>query len=325
MKKTGIIRQSTLKHFGLKEPGTYHSKLHMQLVDDIKDGINNQYMMAIVAQFGAGKSQLQHMLEANYLGQADRPLFIHIVSPDKKRLNIGAVVDEFIRKLEVRDAGRSVNAKTVNLIAALGDMVTKQRRNVCLVIDNAHRCDQELFSEIRDLREQHYEGIFPLFSVLLIGQPGSKGLDGKLTRRKEVGLRTQFYFLNEKAGWWTFSERLNYLQAVYNGVISKQAQINIASKADVPLMIDGVVNEAMEAAKKVGMRRITEDVVPATDKEILSGLGISYADVAEAAGVGKTTVSNYMNGESVSQEKGDLISAALQQLQQDKIQFSATG
>lgn len=325
MKKTGIIRQSTLKHFGLKEPGTYHSKLHEQLVDDIKDGIKNQYMMALVAQFGVGKSQLLHMLEANYLGRADRPLFVHIVSPDKKRLNIGAVVDELIRKLEVREAGRSVNAKTVNLIAALGDLVTKQKRNVCLVIDNAHRCDQELFSEIRDLREQHYHGIFPLFSVLLIGQPGSKGLDGKLMRRKEVGLRTQSYFLNEKAGWWTFSERLNYLQAVYNGVISKQAQINIASKADVPLMIDGVVNQAMEAAKKVGMRQITEEVVPSTDKEILAGLGISYADVAQSARVSKTTVSNYLNGEPVSQESCDRISEALEQLQQNKIQFRAIG
>lgn len=322
MKKTSIIRQSTLNHFGLKNPGTYRSNLHDQLITDIQDGIKNQYMMAIVAQFGAGKSQLQHMLEAAYLGKSDRPIFVHIVSPDKKRLNIGAVVEEFIRKLEVRDAGRSVNAKTVNLIAALGEVMVKQRRNVCLVIDNAHRCDMELFSELRDLREQHYDGIFPLFSVLLIGQPGAKGLDGKLMRRKEVGLRTQFYFINEKAGWWTFRERLNYLNAVYNGVISDQAKINIASKADVPLVIDGIVNEAMEDAKRVGMRQITEEVVPATDKEILSGLGLSYQDVADHAGVGKTTVSKFMNGESVSLDSEEKISDALSQLQAEKTRFA---
>jgi len=324
MKKTGIIRQSTLNHFGLREPGTYQSKLHGQLIIDIKDGIKNQYMMAIVAQFGAGKSQLQHMLEAGYLGKSDRPLFIHIVSPDKKKLNIGAVVDEFIRKLEVKDPGRSVNAKTVNLIPALGEFVTKGNRNVCLVIDNAHRCDQDLFSEIRDLREQHYDGIFPLFSVLLIGQPGAKGLDGKLMKRKEVGWRTQMFQLNEKNGWWTFDERINYIKEVYNGVISPEAQINIASKTSVPLEIDNLVGESMEAARRVKKSIIDHEVVPATEKEVLAGLGLSYADVAERAAVSKTSVSKFMNGEQVGEETHDKISDALSQMRNDKIGYKAT-
>lgn len=319
MKKTGIIRQSTLDYFGLKKPGTYESPLHKELIKDIKDGIGNQYMMAIVAQFGAGKSQLQHMLEASFLGKEDRPLFVHIVSPDKKKLNIGAVVDEFIRKLEVKDPGRSVNAKTVNLIPALGECVINNKRNVCLVIDNAHRCDPDLFSEIRDLREQHYDGIFPLFSVLLIGQ---QGLEAKLMKRKEVGWRTQFHNLNEKSGWWNFEMRINYLNAVYNGTITQQAQINIASKTNVPLEIDRLVGDSMEAARSVKMRQIDEQIVPATDKEVLSGLGFSYQDVAERAGVGKTSVAKYMNGEKVGEETESKISAALDVLKEEKSSFA---
>ncbi len=318
MKKTSIIRQSTLNHFGLKEAGTYESKLHQTLIDDIKDGINNQYMMAIVGEFGSGKSQLQHMLEAAFLGQNDRPVFVHIVSPDKKKLNIGAVVDAFIDRLGVKDPGRSVNAKTTNLIPALGESLIGAQRNICLVIDNAHRCDLELFSEIRDLREQHYNGIFPLFSVLLIGQPG---MESKLMKRKEVGWRTQFYHLNEKNGWWTFEHRIKYLQAVYNGAITPQAQINIASRTTVPLVMDQLVKDSMEAARAVRLDVVNEEVVPASDKEILSGLGLSYADVAEAAGVGKTTVNNYINGEQVGKDSADKISSAIEKLKGEKTQF----
>ena len=322
MKKTGIIRQSTLKHFGLKEPGTYESPLHKQLINDVKDGIANQYQMAIVADFGSGKSQLQHMLEASYLGKTDRPLFIHIVSPDKARLNIGSVVDEFNRKLQVTEAGRSVNAKTINLISALGKVVTEGNRNVCLVIDNAHRCDVELFSEIRDLREQHYNGIFPLFSVLFIGQTG---LQSKLNRRKEVGWRTQFYNMNETAGWWTFQERIEYLKNVYDGAITPEAQINIASKTNVPLEMDRLVGDAMEKARTARKPVIDADVVPSTAKEVLAGFEISYADVAAEAGVGKSTVSNYINGEAVSPSKSEDISRAIEKLKSNRTNLRQTG
>lgn len=322
MKKTGIIRQSTLRHFGLKEPGTYQSPLHKQLIEDIKDGVDNQYQMAIVADFGSGKSQLQHMLEAAYLKESNRPLFVHIVSPSKAKLNIGAVVDEFNRKLQVTDAGRSVNAKTINLISALGKFVTEGKRNVCLVIDNAHRCDPELFSEIRDLREQHFDGIFPLFSVLLIGQTG---LQTKLNRRREVGWRTQFHHMNEKGGWWTFDERIEYLKAVYNGVITDEAQINIASKTNVPLEIDRLVGDSMEKARTARKKVIDAEVVPATDKEILAGLGLSQSDIADAANVSKGTVNNYLHGKKISDEKSTQISAAIEKLKGNSNSIRPTG
>jgi len=320
-KKTSIIRQSTLDHFGIKQPGTYVSPLHYSLISDIKDGINNYYMMAIVGQFGSGKSQIQLMLEADYLSEnkSTRPLFVHIVSPAKSKLHIGAVVDAMIRMLEVPEAGRSVDAKTINLIPALGDMVKKKNRKVCLVIDNAHRCDKELFSEIRDLREQHFEGIRPLFSVLLIGQPGKKGLDGKLMLRKEVGLRTQILELTEREGWWDFDMRMKYLNSVYNGAISESAQINIACKTTVPLEIDSLVGECMEEAKKGRKKIVDEEVIPATDQEILSGLGISLHDIANRAGVGKTTVHRRLNGGKISDEKASMIDLALNELKAEKL------
>lgn len=308
MNKTGMIRQSTLARFGVKTTGTYESKLHKSFITDLQDGILNQYQMAIVAQFGAGKSQLMHMLQASYKNINVRPVFIHIVSPDKKRLTIGAVVDAMLMHLGVKEPGRSVNTKTVHLITALGTHLKDTNRPVCLVIDNAHRCDLELFSEIRDLREQQFNGIFPLFSVIFIGQ---EGLQTKLNRRKEVGWRTQFHHMNERGGWWTYEERIAYLQSVYGTAITEAARQNIAAKTTVPLEIDRLVGDSMEKARTAGMSVINDQVVLSTDQEVLAGQGISYADIAAKAGVSKASVSNYINGQPQSEATKEKVSAAL--------------
>ncbi len=288
--KTGIIRQTYLDKFGV-QPGTYKGPLQDSYIKDIKSAIEVRSQVALVAQFGSGKTDLVNQVKQSWTARGEtRPLFVDIASPDKARLTITSVLDAMLRRLDPPKKGSSTEAKATNLIAALGRHLRDHSREVCLVIDNAHRCREELFSELRDLREQDFNGIKPLFAVLLVGQ---EGLEGKLNERKEVGWRTQFLFLNENHGWWTFSERVNYLTSVYGRAITGKARENIAAKTRVPLEIDVCVADAMQRASQSGVKSvIDEEVVPGTIRDRRESLGLSQQDVANEAGISKASVSN---------------------------------
>lgn len=302
--KTGIIRQSLLDKFGIPSPGTYQGPLHKTYISDIKSAIMARSQVALVAQFGAGKTEIANQVKTSWIpGAQDRPLFVNIVSPDKARLSITSVLEAMLDALKSPKKGRSSQAKATNLITALGKSINTHNREVCLVIDNAHRCREDLFTELRDLREQDYNGIKPLFSVLLIGQTG---LEGKLKEREEVGCRTQYFFMTENKGWWSYNDRVQYLKAVYGDAITQQARENIAKKNNVPLLMDVSVADAMERAASSGVKDvIDEEVVPSPLAEQKKALGVSLQDIANEAGISKTSVSNVLGNEGTDKSNPD--------------------
>lgn len=316
---TGILRQSLLKKFGLEDTGTYRSTLQQTYINDIKKAIERRNQVAVVGQFGAGKTELVNQIKQSW--QAKRPLFIDIVSPDKTRLTITSAVDKMLRRLQVKHHGRSTEAKATNLIDALGRHMRDNNRPVCLVIDNAHRCREELFSDLRDLREQDFNGIKPLLSVLLIGQ---EGLEGKLYEHPEVGWRTQFLSLSENTGWWTFAERVNYLQQVYGKAITSGARENIAVSCSGPLEMDYRVGEAMKLAAGSGVKDvIDEEVVPASLQKMKSDANVSYQAIADQSGMPKSQVENAIKNED-QEDQDERVQKTLQKMLQNQQSKSKT-
>jgi DNA-binding XRE family transcriptional regulator len=151
-----------------------------------------------------------------------------------------------------------------------------------------------------------------VFSILYVGQ---EKLLGKLGAYKEVFWRTLILNMHaEASAWMNFTERQNYLTAVYGEAISPQARERIARKASKPLEMEYYVTEKMEQARAAGKDRLDGEVVKLSIRERREALGLSLQEVADEAGIGKTTAFDIEKG--TASKRRNVLEEALANLEE---------
>ena len=290
------MNRQTLRHFGLdRGPGFYRGDQHDRRLRDILDAVEAREMTAVVGMFGSGKTELVE------LAQRETPdaEFVWINSPDKERLRVGHVMSAMIEQVSGESPRRSAQALASQLARVLGERVQPPyfRRRVVAVIDNAHRLTAQTLMAIKDLRELRYNGHRPLFSVVLIGQEPLMNL---LARHGEVFYRCGRIDLSAEAGWMDEAERGRYLQARFGVALDPTARTRVAALARTPLTMDRLVGQMMEDAYAAGFDTVDERVIQLDPKTRAEAIGASLAEIARAAGVGKTTVADLLAGRAVT-------------------------
>lgn len=309
-----IQKKRTLREFGIEQKGVYRGKLHELHIQDIKDAVNENQMAAVVGQFGSGKTTVADFAIQDLTNERNAKYkFVHVDSADLEKLSIGNVIEVAIMDLSNEKPFRSVQARSRQSRRIMGELVRNGFR-ICLVIDNAHRLHPNVLMALKDEHEKKYMGRSPLFSLLYIGQ---EPLLAKLDTYREVFWRTLILNLHdESVGWMNYDERISYLSTVYGDAITPGARSRIARKAKVPLQMEYIVAEKMEAAKTAGKRIVDEEVVQLTIRERREALGLSQGELADAVGIGKTTVHEIEKGQPSTKTQD--VESALDELERKR-------
>lgn len=313
-----LQKKRTLRHFGIEQKGEYRGPQHEYFIQDVKDAIEENQMAALIGSFGSGKSTIGRMAVTDLMEKDDEKYrFVYVDSADLEKLSAGQILHAMITDLSSESCRKSTQARSRQARRIVGELV-QMGKKVCLVIDNAHRLHPNVLMALKDEHEKHYLGYDHVFSIIYIGQ---EKLLGKLSTYKEVFWRCLVLNMaDENSQWMNFQERKNYLEAVYGKAISPVARERIAKKTSKPLEMEFYLRDKFEDAKAAGKKQLDEEVVDLTMRERREALGVSLKDVADEAGVGKTTVYDVEEGKPSS--KKPEVEEAIRRLERKKAENS---
>jgi len=303
-----------MEHFGVLEKRIYVNTQFKANVQDIKNSIYDNGMLAILGAPGAGKTLMfKHAARALRLNADDAPIFIHVRNKYKEKLTISSILNAIVFDISSEMPRHDLEARSRQVIRLMGKRHVEHKRNLCVVIEEAHRLHSNTLRAIKELREDAFAGISPLFSVILLGH---EELGAKLESRREVFWRTEILSLNQSSGWMVYNDRIDYLKAVYGGAINSNTRHRIATLYRVPLEMDFFVEQKMSEAQRAGMKQLSEDCFEASPREMKEALDVSLKQIADEAGIGKTTVHDVIAGRN--DYKSEAVKGALQRLAEKK-------
>lgn len=277
--------RALLDHFGLTADTLFWGAQHEVYASRIQDAVKGRRLIAVIGPFGSGKS----MLTRSALESVDRLDVVYVNQSDREHLRIGQVTYAMITELGSENPRRDNMARNYQLSRLCGERVKQQRREVAVVIENAHRMHTNTLLALKDLRETvRYKGEAFLFSVVLVGQ---EPLRGKLDRFGEVAYRTKSIDLGAN-GWMSFNERCLYLEQVYADIISKGTRERIAAMYTTPLEMDYFLEGKLEQMRDAGLGVLDEEVFPLTIRELREALKLSLRDVQKLTGLATSTISD---------------------------------
>lgn len=278
------IKKSLQRHFGF-EQGTYWNKTLDDFRTDVVDAIENNQFMPIVAPAGAGKNFLYDMAVASVTKNVH---FVNVQNYYKEKLDIGSIVNAIIYDIgENESPRRDWEARTRQVTRILGKKVVNDGFHVSVLINDGHRIHANTFMAIKELFEARFNGRGPLLSMIITGQGGLKD---KIEKRNDVLWRSNILELNENNGYYTKNQRIAYIKKVFGSAVTPEAASTVAILNKYPLQINFYLENKMEEARKAGKKVIDNEVVKPSNKELYEALKFSLKDIADEAGIGKTTV-----------------------------------
>lgn len=294
------IKKSLQRYFNFTQ-GTYWNKTLDDFRADVCDAIDNNVMMPIVAPWGAGKNYLYDAAVAHFHNAKKNIVFVDVRNYYKEKLDISSIINAAIYDLSDESPRRDLEARSRQFTRIVGAKFVNEQTLVNILINEGHRLHSNTFRALKELREASFKGISPLFSVIITGHDELKT---KIEARKEVLWRSQMLELNEANGYYTEAMRRQYVKKVFGEAVTPEAAATIAMLNKYPLQINYYIEQKMEEAKKAGKEIIDEEVVKPTTKQLYEALQFSYKQIAEEAGLGKTTVSDALHaGESHSKNE----------------------
>lgn len=300
-----------LRHFGLPARlNIYRSANHDLYEDEIVSAIENDQLIALIADRGAGKSTLFKMARRRLQRQGKRFHFVRVLSRDVERLRIGHVMSAAITQLtDGRDTPRRDSERRTNqFLSIVGPIAAKEGHHVCIFIEEAHSIPPQLLLDLKALREIEFGLVDPpLFSVVLIGHTGLRSL---IRQREEILWRTLALDLSAEEGWMEREDRYRYLETRFQGALHPDARAHIATHNSVPLELDFAVAEAMRTAREAGLPIVDHRTMPADLDTIKDWYDLSDKDLAALAGVSPSTISEVRHAKA-SPEMTDKVREAI--------------
>jgi len=306
------MNRRILNHFHVDGKVVYRGGPYQDFLQDVKNAVNDNAMAALIGEVGSGKTTLFRDAALHLSASPDKwPVFIYVRNFYKEHLTIGGIMNAIIMDISDESPRRDLEARSRQVIRLMGEMHVRNKRQVCIVIEEAHRVHINTLRAIKELREAIYANVSPLFSVVLIGHPS---LTEKLQARKEVFWRTQAIELSEVNGWMTYDERVSYLKAVYGEALSDKARTRVAMLKKQPLSMDQFIETKMAEAYAAGYKQLDESMIEASLLEMKESLDASLADIAAEAGKGKTTVHQVIIGADRSPANNAAVRRALEKI-----------
>ena len=308
-----------LNHFGLnKGTGTYWSETCDDRKEYIKESIDEQQMLAIVGDVGVGKSTLFDIVKKEMGATTE---FIYCEDPNKEYMHVGSILTDAISHFSGGTIRRVRSARKIQFTRIIGSAHVTGKKNICIVIEEAHRLNPKLFRAIKELREAEYLGVSPLFSIVMLGH---EHLKFKLESMKEAFYRSHILELSEAAGWLNYDERVEFLRVVFGRAIKPTVRKRIATMKRFPLEMVHYVEQKMMEAYQAGEDVLDDKIVKPTPIEMYHAMkasypeAISYKIIADEINldsnkyIGKSSISDILN--TPGHSKAGAVSKAMEKI-----------
>ncbi len=302
------IRKSLLRQFGLEKQGFFWDNTCENFKNDIVDAIEQNQMLVVIGDKGMGKNVLH--TQAIEEKQKDT-IFVNVQNYYKEKLDISSIINAMIYDLSNESPKRDLEARSRQLTRIVGAKHVNEKKFISVLINEGHRIHANTFRALKELREATFNGIGPLFSVIITGHPE---LLAKIESRQEVLWRCQTLQLNEGEGWMKIDQRIKYIKSVFRDAITDEARKRIAAICKSPLQIVYYVGLKMEEARRAGKKVLDGEVIKPTIRELKEAMDFSLKEIAEEAGIGRTTVHDVLNNPDHPQS--EIVRKALEKLQQ---------
>ena len=264
------MNRRILEHFGIDEKGNHQGALFNLYLTDLKNAISDNQFVAIAGPVGAGKSYLlRHVFSQFRINPDTAPILVNVRNKYKENLTISSILNAVVFDCSDEVPRHDLEARSRQFIRIVGELFVTKNRHICIIIEEAHRLHTNTLRAIKELREDEFAGVSPLFSIILVGHPV---LETKMKARSEVFYRSQIIDLSEDSGWMQFNERIQYLKTVYGDAITAEARKRIATLYRMPLDMNFFVERKMDEAYRAGMKQLTGECFAITPEEMLEAM-----------------------------------------------------
>jgi len=304
------IKRSLLRHFGVEEQGMHWDPICEDFKNDIVDAIKRNQMLVIIGDKGMGKNIL-HQAACESL--PDNIIHVNVRNYYKEKLDISSIINAAIYDLSNESPKRDLEARSRQFIRIIGAKFVGEKKLISILINEGHRIHSNTYRALKELRETTFNGISPLFSVIITGHPE---LLAKIESRKEVLWRCQTLQLNEAEGWMQIDQRIKYIKSVFKNAVTNEAAKRIAAICKIPLEINFYIERKMEEARRAGKKVIDGEVIQPSIRELKEAMDFSLKEIADQAGIGKTTVHDVINNPAHPQ--APIVRKAIEALQAAK-------
>lgn len=304
------IKQHLLSHFELQRLGTYTDDTIEMITTELTGSVRSKEMAALIGPYGAGKS---HIMKRVRTRVGDDVTWVDVRDMTPSGTSLNNVINAIVLDLSDENLRANNEARARQAERLLGRHHAKAKP-ACIVIDDAHRLTEASLSGLKRLREAEFNGKSPLCSIILVGW---QRLGGKLHRRQDIAWRTSTYELTEEEGYMTFQKRIAFLAAVFRHAVADATRETIATLEDRPAGMVSTTLKAMERARQAGYEVVDDRIVDPTPTQLKDALDVSFQEIAEEAGVSKTTAHRRVN-DPKDDEQTDKVQSALRRIRSQK-------
>ena len=165
------MKRRVLQHFGIAEKPLFVNGIFSMYSQDVRNAVMDNEMIALVGPTGAGKTELYKHACLHLKTNPDQaPIFVRVCNKNKERLTIASIINAIIYDISDEGPRHDMEARSRQVVRLLGEKVVREKKHVCVVIEEAHRLHANTYRAIKELREESFAGVTPLFSIVLIGQ-----------------------------------------------------------------------------------------------------------------------------------------------------------
>ena len=277
-----------LSDFGCDHNAIYWTDVHEQYAQTIQDAVAGRQLLAVIGPYGTGKS----MLTRESLSDVEEVVYVN--NSDRRKMRVGHIMSAIVYEMGQESPKRGTLARQYQVERILGEAAVRRRREIVVVIENAHRVHHRTLMAIKDLMESAtYNGVAPLFSTILVGQ---EPLANALARHGEVKHRTRELWLTESEGWMTKDHRIQYLKKVYGDTITPDMRRRLATLYTSMLQLDHKIDQHLRRMRDAGIERMTWEHAPLPLDELREAAGLSLRQLSSLSGIPKSTVHDVATG-----------------------------
>lgn len=251
----------------------------------ISMAVESRAMVSIVAERGSGKTSALKLA----LDEMDVRV-VRLFTPDKERVLVGDIERALVVELSQENVARSREIRARQLKRILGE--ASRQRQVVLILEEAHRIHGQTLRSLKTMREMEWMGVYPLFTVVMVGQYDpmrKRGVD-------EVRLRTDTVHMKGM----TASEIRGYISATVGKFFEEDA-IEALSRIGGRnfLELQERLVTLMERALCIGQKKVTAmevfEVYGGGLKEVMKRVNVGLPELEKETGLSKSTLSLITN------------------------------
>lgn len=318
------LNYHTMQHFGLHETGMFDSPKAQSVRKELEYNIEQGKITMLIGRYESGKTMLVRQIKRNLNKKVN---FVNLDTFDDKKIPMGTILSAIVEDLGTESVRRDMRARSKQAVRLLGNKLVSEGKPTCVIIDNTpDRLHLNTLNAIKLLMEVDYNGYAPLVSFIVLAWPE---FADRISSRADITHRTQIIKLNNQNGWFTYPDRVKYLEEVFADAITPDTRERIARLHEYPGDMNAYVVKMMNKAYRAGYDVLDEQIVQPSLKERYDSMKeqfhneFSYSSIAKIAGLGKSTVALAIESEpdTASTRK---VRAAMDELERDLMHTPTT-